>query len=126
MNPTVPELANLARRLFLFAPTDVAAFRGVVGSREPLEHLQEVPEVPLFSLVREQYLATRRLVGEGRRSAKLDLSGPRPPLDMPAWGARLSHADIDAILTYLLDPEAGPGRTARPGPVLPDSKGEAR
>lgn len=126
MNPTVPELAGLARRTFLFAPSDVAAFRRVMEGPTPLEDLQEPPEVPLFSVVRQQYLATRRLVSEGRRSTKLDPSGPVPPLDMPAWGARLAPADIDAILSYLLHPRAR-AEPAVPTETLPsDPKGEDR
>ena len=102
MNAVVPELATLARRTFLFTPADVAAFRQLLDSGTPLEHVRAAPHVPLFTSVRTQYLALRQLVREGRRSAKLDPSGPRPPLDMPAWESRLSNEEIDGILAYLL------------------------
>ncbi len=126
MNPTVPELASLARRTFLFTPSDVAAFQQVIQGHTPLEGLREAPDVPLFSEVRKQYLATRRLIEVGRRSTKLDPYGPVPPLDMPAWAARLRPADIDAILTYLLEPYTGAGINTRAEAVLSLPKGEAR
>lgn len=60
------------------------------------------PDVPLFASVKTQHLALRQLVREGRRSAKLEPSGPHPPLDMPAWESRLTDEEIDTILAYLL------------------------
>lgn len=115
MNTVVPELATLARRSFLFAPADVAAFRKLLASGMPLERVQAAPDVPLFTSVKTQYLALRQLVREGRRSAKLQPSGPRPPLDMPAWQSRLTDGEIDTILAYLLSPsEADDGSLADP------------
>jgi mono/diheme cytochrome c family protein len=121
MNAVVPDLASLARRSFLFAPADVAAFLAVLATDAPLEEVEEAPAVPLFFIVKTQFLATRRLLGDGRRSAKLDPAGPRPPLDMPAWGARLSDVEIDAILAYLLTLNGGGGDGADPPSSL---KGE--
>lgn len=102
MNAVVPELATLARRSFLFTPADVAAFRELLASGSPLERVQAAAAVPLFTSVKTQHLALRQLVREGRRSAKLEPSGPRPPLDMPAWESRLTDEEIDTILAYLL------------------------
>jgi mono/diheme cytochrome c family protein len=125
MNAIVPELATLARRTFLFTPADVAAFREVLASGTPLERVQAAPEVPLSTSVKTQYLALRQLVREGRRSAKLQPSGPRPPLDMPAWESRLADAEIDKILSYLLSlSEADHGSLADPRSFIPE--GESR
>ncbi len=125
MNAVVPELATLARRTFLFTPPDVAAFRELLASGTPLDGLQSAPEVPLFARVKTQYLALRQLVREGRRSAKLQPVGPRPPLDMPAWESRLTDDEIDEILAYLLNRGEAPG-----GPLADPSsssrKGEIR
>jgi mono/diheme cytochrome c family protein len=114
MNALVPPLAELSRRTFLFTGADVDAFLAVHGGGTPLEALEDAPTVPLFSTVKGQYLATRQLVREGRRSARLGPTGPRPPLDMPAWGARLSDPEIDAILAYLLT--LGEAASAEPAP----------
>ena len=111
MNATVPELETLARRTFLFSPSDVDAFRAALDANRALE-TRAPADLPLFSAVRQQYLATRQLVRDGRRSSRLDASGPQPPLDMPAWAVRLPDADIDAILSYLLTREAAATRTA--------------
>lgn len=102
MNETVLELAGLARRTYLFTKPDVAALRAAVASDPLLRNPQAGAAVPLFPIVKRQYLATRELVRGGRRASPLDPAGPRPPLDMPAWGARLTDADIDAVLAYLL------------------------
>ena len=101
MNATVPELATLARRTFLFSAADVAAFRAALDGPVPLGTAP--PGLPLYRAVKTQYLATRHLVRDGRSSTKLDAGGPRPPLDMPAWGTRLTDSEIDAILAYLFD-----------------------
>jgi mono/diheme cytochrome c family protein len=114
MNATVPELSTLGRRTFLFTPVDAAAFGGLLGSGWRLEDIEEAPSVPLFKAVKTQYLSYRQLVREGRRSAKLHPAGPRPPLDMPAWQSRLSDADIDGILAYLVSLSE-----ARPAPPTP-------
>ena len=112
MNASVPELETLARRTFLFSPSEVSAFRGVLDAPGGLEVEAHPAVLPLFPVVRQQYLSTRQLVRDGRRSSKLDAAGPQPPLDMPAWGVRLTGADIDAILAYLMTRETAATRTA--------------
>ena len=73
--------------------------------------MQAAHEIPLLPTVRTQYLTYRQLVREGRRSAKLEPLGPRPPLDMPAWGARLTDQQVDSILSYLLSRPEVEGRS---------------
>lgn len=126
MNATVPELATLARRTFLFSAADVATFLAALDGASPLADAP--PGLPLYGAVKTQYLATRQLVREGRSSTKLDASGPRPALDMPAWGTRLGDSEIDSILAYLL----GLGEAKTEGAAMPsmmsrtDSKGDLR
>jgi mono/diheme cytochrome c family protein len=117
MNATVPELATLARRTFLFSAADVAAFRAALDGPMPLGTAP--PGLPLYRTVKTQYLATRHLVRDGRPSTKLDAGGPRPALDMPAWGTRLTDSEIDAVLAYLLGlggPEARAAAISVPSP----------
>jgi mono/diheme cytochrome c family protein len=123
MNARVPIISDLARRNFLFTGTDAEAFARLVTAHPRLAGVTEAPQVPLFPVVRRQYLATFNLVREGRRSSRLDPAGPRPPLDMPAWGARLPDEDIEAILTYLLTHASATARERlAPDPTIP--KGE--
>ena len=49
-----------------------------------------------------RHKATIELIKKGSVAIKLDETGPRPPLQMPAWGAMLPDRDIDAILSYFL------------------------
>ncbi len=112
MNALVPELATLSRRSFLFTPADVESFLRLLDSPIPLERVQAAPRVPLFTAVRTQHLALRRLVREGRQSTRLDPSGLRPPLDMPAWGSRLTDEEVDEILSYLISQGATADRPA--------------
>ncbi|MCM2276310.1 MAG: c-type cytochrome [Candidatus Didemnitutus sp.] len=114
MNARVPIISDLARRNFLFTSADAEAFARLLTLHPRLEGVTEAPRVPLFPVVKRQYLATLSLVREGRRSSRLDPAGPRPPLDMPAWGARLADEDLEAILTYLLTQGASPASAERP------------
>ena len=113
MNARVPIISDLARRNFLFTSADAEAFARLLTLHPRLEGVTEAPRVPLFPVVKRQYLATLSLVREGRRSSRLDPAGPRPPLDMPAWGARLRDEDIEAILTYLLTHDASAASAER-------------
>ena len=114
MNAKVPIISDLARRTFLFTSADAEAFARLVADHPRLTDVAEAPQVPLFPVVKRQYLATLSLVRGGRRSSRLDPAGPRPPLDMPAWGARLTDRDLEAILTYLL--------TQRPSAASPEPR----
>ena len=119
MNAKVPIISDLARRTFLFTSADAEEFARLVTDHPGLADVAEAPEVPLFPVVKRQYLATLSLVRGGRRSSRLDPAGPRPPLDMPAWGARLTDRDVEAILTYLLTqgPSAAPADRRATGPI---------
>lgn len=120
MNAKVPIISDLARRTFLFTSADAEAFARLVADHPGLTDVAEAPQVPLFPVVKRQYLATLSLVRGGRRSSRLDSAGPRPPLDMPAWDARLTDRDIEAILTYLLTqgPSAASPERRATGPTI--------
>jgi len=101
MNANVPALADLARRTFLFTPSDAASLVRAL-EQGPLTALDQAPEIPLYAVVKKQYLATHQLVASGRFAAPMDPTSLPPPLEMPAWGARLTGRDIDSVLAYLL------------------------
>ena len=58
--------------------------------------------VPQFNVVLAQYQSVHELMRKGNVAGKKDPKGPKPPLNMPRWGRRLTDADIDAIIAYLL------------------------
>src|SRR5690606_18366939 len=78
MNATVPALADLARRTFLFTPADATSLVRAL-EQGPLGALEQAPEIPLFSVVKQQYLATHQLVASGRVAAPMDPTSPPPP-----------------------------------------------
>lgn len=125
MNATVPELETLARRSFLFTPADVARFRAIVDASPAWEALLPGSGLPLAAAVTRQYLATRQVVLDGRRSSRLDPGGPQPALDMPAWEVRLDGPSVDAILSYLLTLDGAGARTA-PLATVPAREGDMR
>ncbi len=99
---TVPALNILSQTMFLFSPEDVRFVVEHLERRVPLESLEQDAPVPRFSVVLAQYESIRDVIRRGNPAGKKDPSGPIPPLEMPTWKSRLSDADIDAIIAYLL------------------------
>lgn len=99
---TVPPLNTLAERLMLFEPEDVEAVVEEMERGVDLKSLVDDPPVPRFNVVLAQYNSVRDVIRRGNPAGKKDPQGVVPPLDMPAWGQRLSDADIDYIIAYLL------------------------
>lgn len=98
----VTRLDSLAEKIGLFEPEEVEAFvTAIEGGRKP-DDIEEFPPEGDLEAALDRYHETVELIRRGRTPAKRDLSGPQPPLDMPAWKDRLSDADIDAIIAYLL------------------------
>ena len=58
------------------------------------------PSTPHFVA---QYGAVEGVIKNGAPAAKKDAAGPTPPLQMLAWGDRLSDADIRALVAYLIE-----------------------
>lgn len=104
---TVPALNSLAEKLMLFDPEDVDTIVGEMERGHDLDSLVDSASVPHFNVFLAQCRSVRDVIRKGSASGKKDPLGPDPPLVMPAWGQRLSEADIDAIIAYLL--------TLRPG-----------
>ena len=49
-----------------------------------------------------RFNAAVELIEKGKNAARLDLAGPEPPLQMPAWKNKLSRRQINAILGYFI------------------------
>ena len=48
------------------------------------------------------YTKLLKLIESGKNAVRLDLAGPEPPLQMPAWKNKLSPKQIQAILGYFI------------------------
>lgn len=99
---TIPALNTLAEKLMLFDPEDVDAIVEAMERRVPFEHLADSPPVPRFKVFLAQYRSVQDVIRKGNPPGKKDPNGPMPPLEMLAWGQRLSENDIDALIAYLL------------------------
>lgn len=99
---TVPALNTLAERLMLFEPEDVEVVVEEMERGVDLKSLLDDPPVPRFNVVLAQYNSVRDVVRRGNPAGKKDPEGPAPPLEMPAWGQRLTDAEIDCVIAYLL------------------------
>ncbi len=102
VNDTVPDLNTLAETLMLFDPEDVDAIVEAMEGGTPLEQLKESPPVPRFNVFLAQYQSVQEVMRKGNPPGKKDPDGLTPPLEMLAWGQKLSESDIDALIAYLL------------------------
>lgn len=99
---TVPALNSLAERLMLFDPEDVNAIVEEMERGHNLDSLADSPPIPRYNVFLAQYHSIRDVIHRGSPPGKKDPNKPAPPLEMLAWGQRLSEGDIDAIIAYLL------------------------
>lgn len=99
---TVPALNTLAERLMLIDREDASAIVTQLERGVALESLSDEPPIPRFNVFLAQYRAIRDVIRKGSPPGKKDLQGPTPPLEMPAWGQKLSDEDINALIAYLL------------------------
>ncbi len=99
---TVPALNSLAEKLMLFDPEDVNAIVGELERGHDLEKIADAAPIPRYNVFLAQYHSVRDLIHRGNPPGKKDPLKPEPPLEMLAWGQRLSEVDIDAIIAYLL------------------------
>jgi mono/diheme cytochrome c family protein len=99
---TVPELATLRKRMFLFKDAHVEEILRHLEEETPLETLEEDPPFRRFGAFLAQYDSVREVIRKGNPAGRKDPEGPLPPLEMPAWGYRLSERDIDTVIAYLL------------------------
>ena len=44
----------------------------------------------------------KRQIRKGRYSSKIEVNGPEPPLQMPAWQYIVDERKIDALLVYFV------------------------
>ena len=102
VNSPVPAHNTTAEKFFLESPEDAEALIELVSSTSDLGSLEEAPEIALFPVVRTRFENAREIIRKGRYSSKIDLDGPEPPLQMPAWQYIVDEREIDALLVYFV------------------------
>lgn len=100
----VPALASLAENLMFWSPTEseVQAVLELLESRGDLHAAAIDPPFARYEIFLRQYDSVRQSIRQGRVTPERSVRGPQPPLQMPAWEARLTSAEIDAIVAYLI------------------------
>jgi mono/diheme cytochrome c family protein len=99
---TVPAHDHTANKLFLADAEDREAFLALIQQGADLNHPAEPPDITRYRLVMSRFNAAVKLIESGKNAARLDLAGPEPPLQMPAWKNKLSPKQIQAILGYFI------------------------
>ena len=102
LNKTVPAHNRTAEKIFLREEEDAETFLELIAGEQNINDLDESPGIPLFKVVRDRFNAAVDLIKKGKNAAKLDMSGPEPPLQMPSWQEKLSQEEIYALLGYFI------------------------
>ena len=99
---TVPAHVDMAEKLFIRSPEDARSFIALLRSAADLETAGEESGIRGYALARTRFENAKQIVRQGRYSAKLDPSGPEPPLQMPAWQYLIEEREIDALIGYFI------------------------
>jgi len=99
---TVPAHDRTAIKIFLADAEDREAFLSLIQKGADLNHPEEPPDITRYRIVMSRFNAAVKLIENGKNAARLDLAGPDPPLQMPAWKNKLSRKQIHAIMGYFL------------------------
>ena len=102
INGEIPAHNTTAEKFFLRSREDAETLVDLFRNGETVDEDAEDPEISGFSVVKARFLAAKDLIRQGKNAAPLDLNGPSPPLQMPAWKYKLSDPEIDAILGYFI------------------------
>ena len=99
---TVPAHNRTAEKIFLTDTADRQTFLDLIQQGVDLNDPVEQPDITRYRLVMARFLAAVELIKKGKQAVRLDLAGPEPPLQMPAWQDKLSRRQIHAIMGYFL------------------------
>lgn len=110
---TIPALNTVAERMVLYEPEDVEMVLSALANLSPGDTLRNAEEldVPRAPVVVAQYESIRDVILMGNPGGKKDPSG-KAPLDMPAWEEKLTAAEVNHLIAFLLTlypwgPESG-------------------
>ena len=98
----VPAHDRTAAKIFLDDAEDRRAFLSLIRKGADLNNPEEPPDISRYRVVMSRFNAAVKLIQNGKNAARLDLSGPEPPLQMPAWKNKLSREQIHAIIGYFI------------------------
>jgi len=96
---TMPGLNELADRMFLMEPEDAETVIRELDAGGSLN--AEILDLPRAGAVVAQYESIRQAIMVGNPGGKKDPAGVEP-LAMPAWADRLSPAEVNDVIAYLL------------------------
>jgi len=99
---TVPAHDRTAIKIFLADAEDREAFLSLIQKGADLNHPGDPPDITRYRIVMSRFNAAVKLIENGKNAARLDLAGPDPPLQMPAWKHKLNHRQIYAIMAYFI------------------------
>jgi hypothetical protein len=80
----------------------VQALLDSLEERSSVSELAGDPPFANFESFLRRYEWITQTLQEGRVTPPKDPSGPSPPLQMPAWEARLSPGEMDALVAYMV------------------------
>lgn len=100
----VPALDHLVESLMVWSPerNEVQALLDSLEEGLSVFELVDDPPFVNFESFLRRYESISQTLREGRVTPPKDPSGPSPPLQMPAWEARLSAGEMDALVAYLV------------------------
>lgn len=99
---TVPAHYRMAEKIFLTDEEERGAFVALIDKNGDPNKSDEELEISRYRLVMSRFNAAVELIEKGKNAARLDLSGPEPPLQMPAWKDKLEPHQVRAIIGYFL------------------------
>jgi hypothetical protein len=99
---TVPAHNRTAEKLFLMDEEDRETFLGLIQKGVDPGDPEEPPDISRYRLVTSRFEAAVELIENGKNAARLDLEGPDPPLQMPAWKDKLNRKEIHAVMGYFI------------------------
>jgi mono/diheme cytochrome c family protein len=99
---TVPAHDRTAAKIFLGEEEDREAFLSLIQRGADLNNPPEPPDISRYRVVMSRFNAAVKLIQKGKNAVRLDLAGPEPPLQMPAWKSKLSRQQIHAIMGYFI------------------------
>jgi mono/diheme cytochrome c family protein len=99
---TVPAHNRTAEKIFLADADERQTFLDLIQQGADLKDPVEQPDITRYRLVMARFQAAVELIKKGKQAVRLDLAGPEPPLQMPAWQDKLSRRQIHAIMGYFI------------------------
>jgi mono/diheme cytochrome c family protein len=99
---TIPPLSTLAQRMLIPDKEGADAIIGAMERSADPKSLLADPPFARFNAFLAQFQSVKDVIRKGNPPGKKDPKGSQPPLEMLAFGARLSDREIDDLIAYLL------------------------